>query len=829
MKKLRTFVVATTAAASIVVFACVYYFISLGQVDVATDQAQDASSDLADATFACFSQLMNRGATALEIEQCATPRYSPFTVAHFHSDQGLTAGSTPLEDDPLTQSVLATKTRQTARSGHVVRSLYPLLVTESCLKCHSGYSVGEVVGALDIRQDLGPVVDHSHHELLVRLLLLAPLPIVMAILLSLVLSHRIRRSMRLLEENFQSVEPGAAAGLIKVDLGFEEFNGLYDLVVNKLVETTENLRFHLRALERLTTTPRAAESWIDELGHVLQELNTLVPIEVIFTLSEHGSHDHEVIVLWSMEPGVSRREAVEAKIRAALLTTLHGRSGANAHFVHRFFPNGHDTQAMPTESFTLMLASRDAPYVGHILVAGMTIKSIDKDRQEVVHSVLRSMLDLVGSLQAVHDSMKRLEFHATRDTLTNLYNQKLFWMLFEQEIERTSEDGHTGIILLGLDAFKVINDTYGHPFGDRFLKRVAEEIATAIRGEDVLARYGSDIFAICCVGANLEDTFQIAQRVAFALKELEVLADDGSPVRTTSSVGLAVYPNHGSSPRELFSIADDQLVEAKTAGKNRINIPTNEQVQRFTEVAGGIGGLIRRALSNDLIVPYFQPILGLADNRIVAHEVLMRVQLPERLVDAGELIEAAETTRLITKMDLIVLDKALAHAKQSNYPGQLYVNMSPKSLVYPEFLAEVLNLVALHGVAPKQIVFEITEREAVQSIGLLKGFLDGLKAKGFFFAIDDFGVGFSSLQYLRRLPVDILKIDGEFIKEIANNKSSDRAIVLSVTALAKGMGIRTVAEAVEDEVSLQAVKMCGVDYGQGYHIARPGPELRRRL
>jgi len=121
LKKLRTFVVATTAAASIVVFACVYYFISLGQVDVATDQAQDASSDLADATFACFSQLMNRGATALEIEQCATPRYSPFTVAHFHSDQGLTAGSTPLEDDPLTQSVLATKTRQTARSGHVVR------------------------------------------------------------------------------------------------------------------------------------------------------------------------------------------------------------------------------------------------------------------------------------------------------------------------------------------------------------------------------------------------------------------------------------------------------------------------------------------------------------------------------------------------------------------------------------------------------------------------------------------------------------------------------------------------------------------------------------
>ena len=206
----------------------------------------------------------------------------------------------------------------------------------------------------------------------------------------------------------------------------------------------------------------------------------------------------------------------------------------------------------------------------------------------------------------------------------------------------------------------------------------------------------------------------------------------------------------------------------------------------------------------------------------------MRLRQNGELISAGRFIETAEHMGLVNQMDLVLIDKALAQVQALGYRGLLFINLSPKAIVASEFIAKIKSLTEKYEIHHERIVFEITERETVHNMALLEKFVRELRSEGFRFAIDDFGSGFSSFQYLKRFPVDFIKIEGEFINNMSKNKI-DLAFVESAVSMAKSLGIKTIAEFIENEETLLLVKQLGIDYAQGFLLATPQPEFLNEL
>jgi EAL domain-containing protein (putative c-di-GMP-specific phosphodiesterase class I) len=223
-------------------------------------------------------------------------------------------------------------------------------------------------------------------------------------------------------------------------------------------------------------------------------------------------------------------------------------------------------------------------------------------------------------------------------------------------------------------------------------------------------------------------------------------------------------------------------------------------------------------------VPYFQPICDAATGEVVIHELLMRIQLDDRVVPANDFIEEAEAMGIAHKMDYQLIEKAFIQVKKQRYGGMLFINLSPKALIVGEFAAHVGRLAAQYDIAPTRIVFEITERETVRNLTLLEKFVLDAKMQGFSFAIDDFGSGYSSFHYIKCFPVDYIKIEGEFVSSMLQDEVY-MAFIKSIVTLAKELKIKTIAEFVENAETLQAVSALGIDYAQGYHISRPSAEI----
>ena len=218
------------------------------------------------------------------------------------------------------------------------------------------------------------------------------------------------------------------------------------------------------------------------------------------------------------------------------------------------------------------------------------------------------------------------------------------------------------------------------------------------------------------------------------------------------------------------------------------------------------------------------PICSAASGEIVIHELLMRIQLGDEVVAANDFIEQAETMGIAHKMDYQLIEKAFIQIRDQDYGGMLFINLSPKALIVGEFVARVSQLAQKFDIQPSRIVFEITERETVSNLSLLEKFVLDVKLQGFSFAIDDFGSGFSSFQYIKRFPVDYIKIEGEFIRNMLHDEVY-LAFIKSIVTLAKELKIKTIAEFVEDADILAAVSALGIDYAQGYHISRPSPMI----
>ena len=447
----------------------------------------------------------------------------------------------------------------------------------------------------------------------------------------------------------------------------------------------------------------------------------------------------------------------------------------------------------------------------------------------VVRDEDRNPLHIVTQVQDISERKElagRLEYIVDHDFLTGLFNRRHFEQELAKETQRAARYGGPGaVLLIDLDNFKDVNDTFGHRTGDDVLKGVAGLLRQRLRHTDVVARVGGDEFAALLTQTDADHVQIVAEEVVRALgRETAVLADES--INITASVGVAMLG--GLTDVEILANADLAMYEAKDAGRNRFAM--------YRPLKGGWEGVsgrvvqaerIRQALEDDRLILFCQPILDLGTNEICQYELLLRLPDEEKgeLLPPSAFLYSAERSGLIQSIDAWVVRQAIALIAQHARAGLelvLNVNLSGKSIGDRKLATVIEDALAEAQIDPARLILELTETAAISNIEEAKAFAIRLHGQGCRFALDDFGAGFGSFYYLKSFPFDYLKIDGDFIRGLATSPMN-QLVVPAIVSIARGMGKKTVAEFVTDEETARLLRTIGVDHAQGYHIGMPRP------
>ena len=439
---------------------------------------------------------------------------------------------------------------------------------------------------------------------------------------------------------------------------------------------------------------------------------------------------------------------------------------------------------------------------------------------------------VLGRLAGLMGVVLRSEQRARLDTLTGLANR----LLFDEHVARSVERGGEGVIsvlFVDLDDFKVVNDSIGHQAGDDLLIAVADRLRSCVRSEDLVARLSGDEFAVLLESAvDKAHAIAVVRRLQDQMRMPVVVG--GREVLISASVGLVVEPRGSvDRPQALLQAADVAMYRAKSKGKGRFEIFDHEMYKEQLEILD-LKGDLAVALERGQFEVFYQPIVNMGDERIVSIESLIRWRHPSRgLITPDRFISLAEQTGLIVPIGRWVLREACQQLSRwqsqmpQTAPRTVSVNLSARQLHDPDLVKDVMAAIAESGLKPWQLILELTESMMIDEFERASKILEQLRASHVQIAIDDFGTGFSSLSYLRRLPVDIIKIDRSFVAEMRNSSTAE-ALVRMVIDLAKVLDLRTVAEGIEDEAQAEQLSTLLCDEGQGYFFARPQPAAEIR-
>ena len=469
---------------------------------------------------------------------------------------------------------------------------------------------------------------------------------------------------------------------------------------------------------------------------------------------------------------------------------------------------------------------------------------LTKDKRKIPVVISGSvMLDSVGKKRGIVfvakdiTERKRAEEHlnylANHDGLTGLPNRMLFLDRLSQAISRLPwSDRHLGVLFLDLDRFKTLNDTLGHDIGDLLLKGVAERLKESVREGDTVARLGGDEFVILLNDIDRKsDVLQIANKIIKTLSSPFDLA--GEEFVATTSIGISLYPIDGKDPHVLLKNADTAMYRAKDAGRNNFKLYSPDMNEKATEILK-LESALRRGLERDEIILHYQPQVSLQSGEITGVEALVRWMHPEEgLIYPNRFLTVAEDTGLIVPLGEQVLYKACRQAVewyQSGIVVKVAVNIAERQFKHVNLPRLVSKVLTETGLPPELLDLELTEGILIDQVDQAVETLECLKEMGVSLSLDDFGTGYSSLSYLKRFALDTLKVDRSFVMDIPKDED-DMAITRAIVEMGRSLGLKVVAEGVENEEQLRFLQRIGCQFFQGFYFSKPisAAELERLL
>ena len=416
---------------------------------------------------------------------------------------------------------------------------------------------------------------------------------------------------------------------------------------------------------------------------------------------------------------------------------------------------------------------------------------------------------------------------ANYDGLTRVLNRRAVIKKGENLLKEAIENKEDfSLIILDLDDFKSINDTYGHLVGDEVLKKLTSMLKSFFNKKGIIGRLGGEEFIILLPGINLEDAVILARNFQEELKSKELEIDE-YVINITASFGVASLNEHGTDLYELIRAADISLYKAKREGKDQvISLDKNSLDMLFVKEFKGRKDL-EEALTEENIIPFFQPIHSAENKEVIGYEVLVRIKAETGYIPAEKFIKDIIKFGLSEKLDFIVQKKAFEILSEKHIENKkIFINLSKTYICNLKNIDKFMELTKQYNINPKNIVFEITEEEAIIDVDTVKKFVSFAKGNKISFALDDFGAGYSTFSYIKYFDIDYIKIDGSLIKRI--HKDRDKQIILEgIIHISKQKNIKTIAEKVENEKDFITLRFLGIDYIQGFYLSKPSPYLEQ--
>ncbi|GAB4087948.1 putative bifunctional diguanylate cyclase/phosphodiesterase [Hydrogenophaga soli] len=612
----------------------------------------------------------------------------------------------------------------------------------------------------------------------------------------------------------------------------QEFNDTLQDLSHSLVEKDLFERQSM-VLERIILSHEHVAQWKEFVQEILCDFHDIFPFN-FFYIAFAEEHGLSLYLYYLGDYSDEVRKNARDMLSGQMLNNLNLPHDALLDIEEFTVRRSGPVERMDAVRMITVAVPEHTPKLAGLLgVAYVATGELSPQEEAVVRSILSVMVMVVGSSKALSRTLSELEYYSMHDPLTGLYNRRHFNNILEYETGRSERHQHEfSLLMLDLDDFKDINDTYGHPTGDDALCGVAEILRENLRKGDLAARIGGDEFAVVLMETGREGALVVANNLGRMLRERVFTAPDGKHFHLTVSIGIATYPLDAPNEADLLTGADVAMYRAKGMGKDSactLDAPDG-QAKNVRHTRDYVEKL-REALREDRIQPYFHGIVHCQTGELFACETLARLVEPNGdVLPAGQFIETIEKYGMGRELDRIIISKAFQALRDRMAQGQggmkLFLNLSAQEIQGRGVLGYAEDLCNALGIPPQSVVFEILERDAIGDMTNMRKFLANLREKGFAFALDDFGSGYNSFHYLRELRFEYVKIDGAFVRNILNSKI-DHALVHNLSRLCGDIGIQTVAEFVENQAIHDALKGMGIDYVQGYHIGMPTQSMPR--